>query len=71
MSVQFETLLEDAPEGIDMLRFTCMSCGNGCLVKQVPTVCHPLCDEADWKLNKWQEGYIVGRDGFTHPKGEY
>ena len=68
---EFEELISDAPDGIDLLRFTCINCNNGCLVSHIPTTCHPGCDAPNWKLNKWQDGYIVGRAGYKHPKGEY
>ena len=70
-SSEFEELISHVPNGIKLLRFTCMNCDNECLVNRVPTTCHPGCDAPNWKLDKWQDSYIVGRKGFEHPKGEY
>ena len=51
------------------LRYTCQTCGNGCLVpaeEGVPMACHPGCPSPDWIIDAYQEPWIVGGVGWYY-----
>lgn len=66
--LEFKPLLADAPEGVELLRFQCRSCGNRCLTHYVPNeTC--VCGSPDWVLCRNQESYLVNGDDWIHPRG--